>query len=366
MSFTRNLQSDIADDDARQCSAAGIRRHDLEPSSFITTTCANGCKAIRPSHRLRRNVSTGATLTGRISTTPISFRCPTNGNIPGTPLGTWRSIAFHSRCWILSLPRTQLVLLTREWYMHPNGQFPAYEWDFGDVNPPVHAWAAWRVFQIDRKQRRATDPDDDGDLAFLERVFHKLTAEFHLVGEPQGPAGTKIFQGGFLGLDNIGVFDRSAPLPAGGHHQSGRRHELDGDVFAQPHAHRARTGAAQQRVRGHRHQVLRTFSRHRRRDQLGRGRDPDFGTRKTNSTTTRFARLTAVKSPLKVRSMVGLIPLFAVETLDARIVAEAAGISRATGMVSQPSSRPRQAGFALAGTRHGRTPACSHCCAATG
>ncbi len=74
--------------------------------------------------------------------------------------------------------KDQLVLLTREWYMHPNGQLPAYEWAFGDVNPPVHAWAAWRVFQIDRKQRRETDPHDKGDLAFLERVFHKLMLNF--------------------------------------------------------------------------------------------------------------------------------------------------------------------------------------------
>ena len=108
--------------------------------------------------------------------------------------------------------KEQLVLLTREWYMHPNGQMPAYEWAFGDVNPPVHAWATWRVFQIDRKQR-----GDDGDLQFLERVFHKLLLNFTWWVNRKDAEGRNVFQGGFLGLDNIGVFDRSAPLPTGGH-----------------------------------------------------------------------------------------------------------------------------------------------------
>ena len=104
------------------------------------------------------------------------------------------------------------MLLTREWYMHPNGQLPAYEWAFGDVNPPVHAWAAWRVFQIDREQRGG-----DGDRAFLERVFHKLMLNFTWWVNRKDAEGRNIFQGGFLGLDNIGVFDRSAPLPTGGY-----------------------------------------------------------------------------------------------------------------------------------------------------
>ena len=125
-------------------------------------------------------------------------------------------LAFH--CIPLALvdpefAKQQLVLLTREWYMHPNGQLPAYEWAFGDVNPPVHAWAAWRVFQIDRKQRG----DKVGDIAFLERVFHKLMLNFTWWVNRKDAQGRNVFQGGFLGLDNIGVFDRSAPLPTGGY-----------------------------------------------------------------------------------------------------------------------------------------------------
>ena len=111
----------------------------------------------------------------------------------------------------------QLVVLTHEWYMHPNGKFPAYEWDFDNVNPPVHAWAAWRVFQIDRKQRRETDPRDCGDVEFLERVYHKLLLNFTWWVNRKDELGKNIFQGGFLGLDNIGVFDRNETQPAGGY-----------------------------------------------------------------------------------------------------------------------------------------------------
>jgi hypothetical protein len=123
-------------------------------------------------------------------------------------------LAFHCVALALVDPdfaKDQLTLLLREWYMHPNGQLPAYEWAFGDVNPPVHAWAAWRVYKIERK-RRGT-----GDLKFLERVFHKLLLNFTWWVNRKDAEGMNIFQGGFLGLDNIGVFDRSAALPTGGH-----------------------------------------------------------------------------------------------------------------------------------------------------
>ena len=104
----------------------------------------------------------------------------------------------------------QLVLLTREWYMHPNGQLPAYEWAFGDVNPPVHAWAALRVYEIDRELTGRRDLD------FLERVFHKLMLNFTWWVNRKDAEGRNVFQGGFLGLDNIGLFDRSKEMPEGG------------------------------------------------------------------------------------------------------------------------------------------------------
>src|SRR5262249_33858921 len=106
--------------------------------------------------------------------------------------------------------KEQLTLLLREWYMHPNGQLPAYEWAFGDVNPPVHAWAVWRVYKIEKRVRGTAD------RAFLEGAFHKLLLNFTWWVNRKDAEGMNIFQGGFLGLDNIGVFDRSAPLPTGG------------------------------------------------------------------------------------------------------------------------------------------------------
>ncbi len=143
-----------------------------------------------------------------------------NGDVLSMP-DTWEypwyaawDLAFH--CVPLAMvdpefAKRQLVLLLREWYMHPNGQLPAYEWAFGDVNPPVHAWAAWRVYKI---ERRITGR---ADRAFLERVFHKLLLNFTWWVNRTDVEGRNVFQGGFLGLDNIGVFDRSRMLPTGGH-----------------------------------------------------------------------------------------------------------------------------------------------------
>jgi hypothetical protein len=107
--------------------------------------------------------------------------------------------------------KEQLLLMTREWYMHPNGQLPAYEFAFGDVNPPVHAWAAWRVYKI------AAGADGRRDRKFLARIFQKLLLNFTWWVNRKDAEGKNIFSGGFLGLDNIGVFDRSQPLPTGGH-----------------------------------------------------------------------------------------------------------------------------------------------------
>ncbi len=123
-------------------------------------------------------------------------------------------LAFHTVPFALIDPefaKAQLVLLTREWYMHSNGQLPAYEWAFSDVNPPVHAWATWRVYKIEQRVTGRADRD------FLERVFHKLLLNFTWWVNRKDRDGHNVFQGGFLGLDNIGVFDRSKELPGGGH-----------------------------------------------------------------------------------------------------------------------------------------------------
>ncbi|KAL8643057.1 MAG: hypothetical protein Q9228_000296 [Teloschistes exilis] len=121
--------------------------------------------------------------------------------------------AFHALPLAMMDPefaKKQLDLLTREWYMHPNGQLPAYEWNFGDVNPPVHAWSVFRVFKIERKLYGRSDLD------FLERVFQKLLMNFSWWTNRKDVDGKNVFEGGFLGLDNIGLFNRSDPLPTGG------------------------------------------------------------------------------------------------------------------------------------------------------
>lgn len=123
-------------------------------------------------------------------------------------------LAFH--CIPLALvdsdfAKKQLLLFLREWYMHPNGQLPAYEWNFDDVNPPVHAWACWRVYKIEKRIR------GKADRQFLEKVFHKLLLNFTWWVNRKDPDGRNLFQGGFLGMDNIGVFDRSHNIPTGGH-----------------------------------------------------------------------------------------------------------------------------------------------------
>jgi hypothetical protein len=120
-------------------------------------------------------------------------------------------LAFHT----LTLARIdadfakrQLAVVLREYYMHPNGQIPAYEWNFSDVNPPVHAWATWKVYEIDKNANNGV-----GDLDFLEKVFHKLLINFTWWVNQKDEEGNNIFGGGFLGLDNIGVFDRNAQIP---------------------------------------------------------------------------------------------------------------------------------------------------------
>ena len=127
-------------------------------------------------------------------------------------------LAFHCIPLVLvdaEFAKRQLELITREWYMHPNGALPAYEWAFGDVNPPVHAWAAWRVYEIDSKQHGRPDTD------FLKGIFHKLLLNFTWWVNKKDQGGNNVFQGGFLGFDNISLLDRGAELPTGGHiHQS--------------------------------------------------------------------------------------------------------------------------------------------------
>ncbi|GMU84000.1 MAG: hypothetical protein AMXMBFR47_38700 [Planctomycetota bacterium] len=238
--------------------------------------------------------------------------------------------------------KDQLVLLTREWYMHPNGQLPAYEWAFGDVNPPVHAWATWRVFEIDRQQRRgAGETDYAGDLAFLERVFHKLMLNFTWWVNRKDAQGRNVFQGGFLGLDNIGVFDRSAPLPTGGF-----INQADGTSWMAMYSLNLMRIALELALHNRVYEDVATkFFEHflhiaeamnsigssdicggpvSDRSSGGVGLWCEHDQFYYDVLNLPDGRVT----PLKVRSMVGLIPLYAVETLEPELLDRLPGFKR--------------------------------------
>jgi hypothetical protein len=226
-------------------------------------------------------------------------------------------LAFHCIPLALADPefaKEQLILLLREWYMHPNGQLPAYEWALGDVNPPVHAWAAWRVYKIDKKRT------GKGDRAFLQRVFHKLMLNFTWWVNRKDADGMNIFQGGFLGLDNIGVFDRSAPLPTGGYIA-----QSDGTSWMAMYTlnllaialELAKDDPSYEDVASkfweHFIYIANAMS-HRGSDSVGLWNVED-------GFFYDVLRLPDGKHfPLKIRSMVGLIPLFAVETLEPELL----------------------------------------------
>ncbi|HEX3856268.1 MAG TPA: glucosidase [Verrucomicrobiae bacterium] len=232
-------------------------------------------------------------------------------------------LAFH--CLPLAIidaefAKDQLVLLTREWYMHPNGQLPAYEWAFDDVNPPVHAWATFRVFQIDRKQRRESNPDDPGDLFFLERVFQKMLLNFTWWVNRKDEQGRNIFQGGFLGLDNIGVFDRSHPLPTGGF-----INQADGTSWMAMYCLNLLRIAGELAMHNHVYEdIASKFFEHFlsiagaingvEEDCLGLWDEAD------QFYYDRLCLPDGANLPLKIQSAVGLIPLFAVQPADLEMV----------------------------------------------
>jgi hypothetical protein len=210
--------------------------------------------------------------------------------------------------------KDQLVLLTKEWYMHPNGQLPAYEWAFGDVNPPVHAWATWRVYKIDKKKNQK------GDRAFLERVFHKLLLNFTWWVNRKDADNHNIFQGGFLGLDNIGVFDRSTALPTGGHIE-----QSDGTSWMTMYSLNMMRIALELSCENPVYQDLATkFFEHFLHIADAMMNIGDDGLSLWDDEDEFYYDVLHCPSgkhiPLKVRSMVGLIPLFAVEILEPELL----------------------------------------------
>ncbi len=237
-------------------------------------------------------------------------------------------LAFH--CVTLALvdsdfAKDQLTLLLREWYMHPNGQLPAYEWAFGDVNPPVHAWAAWRVYKIEQKRRGV------GDLKFLERVFHKLLLNFTWWVNRKDAEGMNVFQGGFLGLDNIGVFDRSAPLPTGGHLE-----QSDGTSWMAMYSlnmlaiamELAKHDAAYEDVASKFWEHFLNIAHAMSGGRLHGGEGHDLWNEEDGFFYDVLHLPNDERTPLKIRSLVGLIPLLAVQTLEPDALSKLDGFHR--------------------------------------
>jgi hypothetical protein len=222
-------------------------------------------------------------------------------------------LAFHCLPLVLvdgDFAKRQLELLTREWYMHPNGQLPAYEWSFSDANPPVHAWATWRTYKIDAKQTGTAD------RSFLEGIYHKLLLNFTWWVNRKDVEGNDVFQGGFLGLDNISVFDRSSSLPTGGHID-----QSDGTAWMGFYSlemmkmalELAREDPIYQDVATkffeHFLRIARAMSEMSRRGYSLWDEEDGFFYDLLHLPDDRVV-------PLKVRSLVGLMPLLAVETIE--------------------------------------------------
>jgi hypothetical protein len=228
-------------------------------------------------------------------------------------------LAFH--CIIFALidvdfAKHQLLLLTHDWYMHPNGQLPAYEWSFSDTNPPVHAWAAYRVFEIEKHMNGGK-----GDIAFLETVFHKLLLNFTWWVNRKDAEGNNIFEGGFLGMDNIGVFDRNnSHLPDGG-----RLEQADGTSWMASYSLNLMRIALELSMENPVYQdMANKFFEHFLHIAAAMA---NMGTSTTGLwdvedeffyDTVRLPGDVGVR--MKMRSMVGLIPLFAVEVIDDEIL----------------------------------------------
>lgn len=213
--------------------------------------------------------------------------------------------------------KRQLEILLREYYMHPNGQIPAYEWNFSDVNPPVHAWATWKVYEIDREKNNGV-----GDIEFLEKIFHKLLLNFTWWVNQKDETGNNIFSGGFLGLDNIGVFDRSSPMPFGG-----KLEQADATGWMAMYTLNMLRIAVEISLKQPVYQDMASkFFEHflhiaGAMESMG-GQDSSINL--WDEDDQFYYDVIHIPNGqgilLKVRSIVGLIPLFAVEILDPRVV----------------------------------------------
>jgi hypothetical protein len=234
-------------------------------------------------------------------------------------------LAFHAAALTLVDPdyaKHQLILFLREWYMHPNGQIPAYEWAFDDVNPPVHAWAALRVYEIDKAVRGR------GDTEFLKRTFHKLLLNFTWWVNRKDPDNKNVFEGGFLGLDNIGIFDRSAPLPTGG-----TMEQSDGTAWVGMFCLTMLTIATTLALEDLAYEDIASkffehfvYISHAINDMAGEG--IELWDKQDSFFYDVILLQDGRTIPLRARSMVGLVPLVAVMTLEPEVMSRLPTFSR--------------------------------------
>jgi glycogen debranching enzyme len=240
--------------------------------------------------------------------------------------------------------KEQLLLLLREWYMHPNGQIPAYEFAFGDVNPPVHAWACWRVYKM-------TGARGQRDRLFLERAFHKLLLNFTWWVNRKDPDGRNLFAGGFLGLDNIGVFDRSQALPTGGHLE-----QADGTAWMAFYCSTMLAMALELASEDPAYEdVASKFFEHfiAIADAMNRLGGTGLWSEEDGFYYDQL-HADGRHTPLRVRSLVGLVPLIAVEVLDDAAFAGLEGFRKRLQWFLD--NRPDLAGqIACMHPRHGRS-----------
>jgi hypothetical protein len=317
--FYAALQHDIADADARlvQRQALAGMLWSKQYYQFDVTRWHDGDPG--------QPVPPGARRQGRNA----DWRHMCNGDIVSMPdkweypwYASW-DLAFHAAAFAVVDPdfaKKQLLLLVKERYMHPNGQLPAYEWAFGDANPPVHAWATWRVYELDREITGI------GDHAFLEVMFHKLLLNFSWWVNRKDADDRNIFQGGFLGLDNVGIFDRSQPLPTGG-----RIDQADGTAWMASYAlDLMQIGLELAMTNDAYVEIAVKFFEHFLYIAEAVSCGDVCHTGLWDEHDEFFYDVlhlpNGMRVPMRVRSIVGLIPLFAVHVLEERVYGHLPGL----------------------------------------
>ena len=315
--FYADIQHDIADADARlvqrQAFAGMLWSKQFYHYNVARWLAGDPAQPAPPPERLHGRNADWKTLDNTdIISMPDTWEYPW--------YAAW-DLAFH--CIPLAqidpaFAKNQLRLLCLDWYMHPSGQLPAYEWRLEDVNPPVHAWAAFRVYKMDQKRR-----GDDGDVAFLQTVFHRLLLNFTWWVNRKDRGGRNIFEGGFLGMDNIGIFDRSAPLPTGGYLE-----QADGTAWVAMFAlNMMRIALELSRTNPVYQDLASKFFEHFLYIAEAMTNVGDTALDLWDEEDEFY--YDALNTPegghelLKIRTMVGLIPLFAVEVLDEDLLTSA-------------------------------------------